>query len=312
MRYPRLSGIFQSEYVPQTRYLIAGKKDLIAASPKRGKYSTKLDNGRVLVVGGNEYFHGAPALASTAAYALLAALRVGSGYAVAYVPRGVLIANRSVSLDIIVRPLSGNRLNPKDVPMLSKSIERSDCLVIGSGLGRAAETVRAVSMLLDYAAKNDKKVVVDADAIGAVKEHGRKLNMNFIITPNEREFNALTWLSPDREDISVMVKASVGASKRFGCNVLLKGHSTVVTDGKRIKIVRAKSSALATMGTGDVLSGMIGAYAAKNKDMFVAGVAGAYLHAIIGDMLHKEKGNHILASDVVDYIPKALRKYDKD
>ena len=93
--------------------------------------------------------------------------------------------------------------------------------------------------------------------------------------------------------------------------MLLKGHETVVTDGKRTKIIRAKSSALAVMGTGDVLSGMIGAYAAKNNDLFVAGVAGAYLHAMIGDALYKEKGNHILASDVVDGIPKILKKFDK-
>ena len=65
------------------------------------------------------------------------------------------------------------------------------------------------------------------------------------------------------------------------------------------------------MGTGDVLSGIIGGYMATGTETFKAGVAGAYLHSIIGDLLHKEKGNHILSSDIAELIPSILKKFDK-
>ena len=136
--------------------------------------------------------------------------------------------------------------------------------------------------------------------------------MNFIITPNKSEFGLFYKEKIDDKDLSARINASIWVSKMLNVNVLLKGHDTIVTDGNRVKVIRARSSALAVMGTGDTLTGIIGAYATRNKDVFVAGVAGAYLHAVIGDRLHKEKGNHILASDVVNSIPRVLKRYDRD
>lgn len=93
--------------------------------------------------------------------------------------------------------------------------------------------------------------------------------------------------------------------------MLLKGHETVVTDGKRIRVNRARTSALATMGTGDVLAGMIAGYAATGADIFDAALAGAYLHSRIGDELAKRMGSHIISIDVVESIPSILKRFDK-
>jgi hydroxyethylthiazole kinase-like uncharacterized protein yjeF len=294
------------------KYVAATSKDLLLATPPRSIYSSKRENGKVLIVGGSEDYHGAPALASTAAYSLLAALRVGIGYATAFVPRSVLNANRSVSPNIIVKPLSGNNLSLNDIPMLCKEIDRSNCLVLGPGLGRKPKTIKAVTKLLAYLDKKEKRVVVDADALYAVAKYTKKLSRNFILTPNAKEFLLFYKKKFDDRSLSSKISAAIEVSKTLNANILLKGHNTIVTDGRRTKIITAKTSALATMGTGDVLSGIIGAYAAKNKDMFVSAVAGAYLHALIGDALYKEKGNHILASDVVDLIPSILKKFDRD
>ncbi len=292
-------------------YSLASSKDLRLASRKRDLYSSKRDNGKVMIVGGSEDYHGAPALALTAAYSLLGALRIGIGYAVAYVPRSVLTANRSVSADIIVKPTSGNNLNLNDIPMLKKGIDSSDCLVIGMGIGRSAKTLLAASKLVSCACTKRKRIVIDADAIRAIKRHKVKLNKDVVITPNDSEFRLFYGKVLGKMDLNSRIAASITVSKSLNCNVLLKGHKTIVTDGKRTKVISSRSTALAVMGTGDVLAGIIGGFASKNDDMFIAAVAGAYLHRTIGDALYKNRGTHILASDVVDYIPKVLKRFDK-
>ena len=100
-------------------------------------------------------------------------------------------------------------------------------------------------------------------------------------------------------------------ASRLGANVLLKGHVTIISDGRRVKLVESRTATLATMGTGDVLSGIIGGYMTRNGNAFVSAVAGAYLQARIGDLLYKEKGYHAIATDALDYIPRILKKYDR-
>jgi hydroxyethylthiazole kinase-like uncharacterized protein yjeF len=290
-------------------FALANQNDLRFAAPTRKLYSSKHDNGNVAIIGGSDEIHGAPVLASNAAYSMLAALRVGTGYVTGYVPRSILKEVRCLSPDTIIRPLKGSNLSPSDVVGIIKGIGHSDSIVLGSGIGKRKETMKAVIRLVDYAKGNGKRMVIDADGIHALSLHQR-LSMNFIITPNGSEFQALFKKRLDEKNLSGRIKAAIAVSRLLNCNILLKGHETVITDGRRTKIVRSKSSSLATMGTGDVLAGIIGAFAANNKNMFTVGVAGAYLHSRIGDLLYKEKGNHILATDVIDYIPKILKKFD--
>lgn len=293
------------------KYTLASNRDIAAATPKRNRYSSKIENRSIVVVAGSSKFYGAPVLASNAAYSVLAALRTGIGYATEFVPKSILNTVRSLSPDVIVRAISGNSLAAKDVPSITRKLDRSECLVIGPGIGRDAKTIRAVRMLLDYSVKKGKKAVVDADAIHALVGYGKKLNRNFVITPNGKEFRLFYKKRLDAMDLQSRIVAVVEVSRRLGAVVVLKGHESIITDGKRTKVVKAKSSALAVMGTGDVLSGILGGYAVLNKDMFIASVAGTYLHAMIGDKLYAKSGSHILASDVVDYMPKVLKRFDR-
>jgi NAD(P)H-hydrate epimerase len=112
-------------------------------------------------------------------------------------------------------------------------------------------------------------------------------------------------------DRDARVNAVKKLANRLGTNVLLKGHVTIISDGRRVKLVEPKTATLATMGTGDVLSGIIGGYMTLNKDVFLSAVAGAYLHARIGDLLYREKGYHAIAADVLEYIPKMLKGFDR-
>jgi NAD(P)H-hydrate epimerase len=92
--------------------------------------------------------------------------------------------------------------------------------------------------------------------------------------------------------------------------VVLKGHITIITNGDLLKINEAKTPALATMGTGDILSGIIGAYCTMHKDPFECSTAGVYIHSNIGDKLYEAKGNHIIAQDIIDMIPEFLKDFD--
>ncbi len=288
---------------------IAGMRDLRLAATPRGLYSDKRRNGRILVIGGSSRFHGAPVLVSNAAYLTLAAMRTGTGYAITCVPKSIVSPVRKLSPNLIVRPLSGENLNSRDLQELKGEAQRADCIVIGPGLGRSRATIRTIARLISYCLKLEKRLLIDADAILAVGSVHRKLGKNVLITPNDSEFHRLS--KAELVDREARIEAAKKLAIRLNANVLLKGHVTIISDGKRVKLVESRTATLATMGTGDVLSGIIGGYMTRNGNAFVSAVAGAYLQARIGDLLYKEKGYHAIATDVLDYIPKILKKFDR-
>ncbi|MGI0100493.1 MAG: NAD(P)H-hydrate dehydratase [Candidatus Micrarchaeaceae archaeon] len=291
------------------KYSTANPNDVISALRKRNLYSSKRDNGNVVVIGGSKIYHGAPALASNAAYSVLAALRTGAGYARAFVPKDVAAAVRCVSPDVIVEPLKGSRLSSSDSARLSMAIDHADSLIIGNGLGRNAQSLKASCKLIGHAIRMSKGVVVDADAIYAAMKCSKGLSGDLVMTPNDREFSLFSKKELDPKDVESRASAAMRLSARLNCIILLKGHLTIITNGKKCKVVSPKSSALAVMGTGDVLAGIIGGLLAINHDAFASAVAGACIHAAAGDYLYKRMGNHILASDVVGCIPNILKGF---
>jgi ADP-dependent NAD(P)H-hydrate dehydratase / NAD(P)H-hydrate epimerase len=290
--------------------VFASDKDLKLASKPRSPFSSKHENGTVLIIAGSSNYHGAPVLASNAAYNTLAALRIGIGYALLYVPSSIENPVRKLSPSIIVRTFGRRNIGEGNFASIKEAIRRSDAIVIGMGIGREAKTLRMAARIIGYAKSIDKKIVIDADAIYALR-HLERLNQNAIITPQDREFSQIYGSMPDKSSVQKRTRSAVSAAKKLNCCILLKGHNTIITDGKSVKVIKSKSSALATMGTGDVLSGIIGGYAAIGNRAFKAGVAGAYLHSRIGDILHNKKGNHLISNDLVEQIPAILKKFDK-
>ncbi len=288
---------------------IAGIEDFCHALRKRDPYSNKRENGKVFIVGGNGTFHGAPVLASTAAYSTLAAMRTGSGYAITCVPEQIVDAVRKLSPDIIVKGIPGKSIGMKSVKLLESEADKADSIVIGPGIGREKETEKAIARVVNHAVKSGKCVIVDADAIGALK--GIKEREKLLITPNDNEFHKITGKTLPVKDLKARVGYAKNAALRFGTVILLKGHDTIVTDGKMVKVIRAKTAALATMGSGDVLSGIIGGLSSGNGDVFSSAIAGAFVHTQIGDYLYSKKGYHILASDIVDAIPEVMKKLER-
>ncbi|MDE1860107.1 MAG: NAD(P)H-hydrate dehydratase [Candidatus Micrarchaeota archaeon] len=305
-----IKGFLESKTLYKTglRQRAATSRDLAKAAPKRGIYSDKYSNGRMVLIGGSGRFHGAPAMASLAAYGTLAALRVGAGYAKTYVPEAMAGAVRASSPNIIVSSCGKGIALTND---MKKDISRTDAVVIGMGMESARASETASRRIILYCQSRGIKTIVDAGAIASLRPLLGKRLKEILITPHDSEFSRLLGVAVPKRDLKARIRTAFGASKAFGINILLKGHVTIVTNGKEVKLVKSHSASLATMGTGDVLDGIIGGYAATGAGVFDAAVAGAYLHSEIGDELYKEKGNHILASDVVERIPAIIKKFDK-
>ena len=185
-------------------------------------------------------------------------------------------------------------------------LDRAGALVVGPGLGRSAPTDAAVLQLVSSAAV---PVVVDGDGLTALGDDpaaalaGRRGPT--VLTPHDGEFARLAGRPPGDDRLA----AARDLAAATGAIVLLKGPTTVVAhpDG-RARLVTAGDARLATAGTGDVLSGVIGALLAQGVPPLEAAAGGAWLHGRAG-MAGPRRG--LVASDVVDGLPVALSELDE-
>jgi len=293
------------------KYALLNESDLKAAAVPKGRFVSKRERGVALIIAGSAGYHGAPVLSSLAAYNTICAMRVGAGYARLYVPGSLVDPVRALSPNIIVRRLGETSITCNK--QILDEVKRSDAVAIGMGIGSGTKAIVSAGKIIGHAAILGKAIVVDADAIPSLKGAAlkNKLNSSVIATPHDGEFFRLTGNKVPRDDIDSRIDSAVQCAKEFGITLVLKGHYTIVTDGGKVKVNRARTSALATMGTGDVLSGIICGYAATGAKTFAAACAGVYLHSRIADSLYGRMGSHILAQDVAQAIPSIIKKFDK-
>ena len=297
--------------IPPRMERLAGPGDVRLVLRRREKSSHKGDNGRVLIVGGGP-FAGAPALSA------LASLRTGADWVTVAAPRNVASIIASISPNLIVQPLSssgsGSILTEDDVSLVSSLMQMHDVLVIGMGLGAAEETKRAVKLIIEDEAV--KKVVVDADGLYGLdlplKVSKSKLkSKQVIITPHAGEFSKMDAQRPPPDG-----EERLGFIQEFSLRnrvvTLLKAAHDVISDGKRIKVNVTGNAGMTVGGTGDVLSGIIGALFATSEDAFEVATAAAFISGSAGDAAFQDKGLSLLATDVVEAIPGILRAIEFD
>ena len=238
----------------------------------------------------------------------MAALRTGVGLVMIAAPRSVAATIRGYSPNLIVHSLKSDVVTSEGIEQLSRLLASSNALVLGPGIGRHPETAQAIPLIIKEARKIGKLILIDADAIRALIVAKESLQ-GALITPHAGEFKAISGLeAPD------MWRGRLPICRKFalehGCVLLLKGHDTIVTDGSRAKVNHTGNPGMATAGAGDVLSGVIGAFLAQGTEPFAAAVAGAYIHGVAGDIVCRQKGFHMVASDLIEALPTLLRKYD--
>ena len=271
--------------------------------PRRGTESNKFAAGSVIVCGGSLGLTGAPCMASESA------MRAGAGYVTACGPSSLNAIFASKLLEVMTVPLpdADGALDPSGVHQVLERSQRADALVLGPGLGRAPETFEFARQLAQAASL---PLLLDADALNA---HAGALaslagrDAPTVMTPHAGELARL--LETDSAAIGARRLASVReAARTAGAVVVLKGDDTLVaTPDGLVGVNRGGAPALATAGTGDVLSGVIGAYLAKRMNPFAAACAGVLVHARAGQLSGREIGAEgVIASDVIAALPRAL------
>jgi NAD(P)H-hydrate epimerase len=276
--------------------------DVVVGIPTRGRESTKFAAGAVLVCGGSIGLTGAPCLASEAAQ------RAGAGYVTALVPASLNYVFEQRLLEAMSVPLPDleGALQPSAAETILERTQRAGAIVLGPGLGREPETF---ALARAVAARAEIPLLLDADGLNA---HAGQLGLlagraaGSVLTPHAGELARL--LDVDGAEISAHRLASARrAADEAQAIVVLKGDDTIVAapDG-RVGISRGGASALATAGTGDVLSGVIGAYLSKRMDPFHAACAGVFVHARAGQLAAARIATEgVIARDVIECLPHA-------
>lgn len=239
----------------------------------REKISSKFDYGRVVIVAGSKNFPGASALCSNAA------VTAGAGLTELFSPR----IHPSLLPDVIFHESTVNAEGGISGDMFDKicaSVDKANTLAIGPGLGDSDETLGLAAKVIEKY-KDSKAIVIDADALKAVPKVG-KLTENCIITPHHGELAKLN--GNDRLYIAENpLEAAMEAANKFNCTVVLKNVPTIITNGKKTYLNITGNPGLATGGSGDVLTGIITAYAAQGLSVLDSAICGAYIHGVAAD-----------------------------
>jgi NAD(P)H-hydrate epimerase len=277
----------------------AGPGDVLLVNKPRPRESRKGDFGRLLVIGGSETFSGAPAMVA------LAALRTGVDLAYIAAPEKTANAISAMSPDLITIKLWGEHLNLGNIPLLKAYVGKVSAVVLGPGLGMHTETKEAVKHIIDIIEGAGKPLLLDADGLKAFAEFKRKLNVPAVLTPHAGEYAILAGKGLP-EDFKEKVLEVQKTAAELSATILLKGSIDVISNGKRFKLNFTGNPGMTVGGTGDVLSGIVGAFLAQGADPFEAAVAGAFVNGAAGDFVFEEKGYHMIATDLLELIPRVL------
>jgi NAD(P)H-hydrate epimerase len=279
---------------------------VLATYPRRGADTTKFASGHVLVAGGSRGMTGAPCLAASAA------MRAGAGYVTACVPESLNDIFEIKLTEVMSLPLPdrGGAHTAFGAPqVIKRAQQRGGALVLGPGLGRAEG---AVGFARRVAAEAAVPLVLDADGLNAhAGEHLAALrdrSAAAVLTPHGGELARLLEVDSDAVQARRLEHARE-AARRSRSIVVLKGDDTLVAEPEGcVGVSRGGSPALATAGTGDVLSGVLGAFLARGMAPFDAACAAVFAHAEAGRRaaVVLDGPDGVIASDVVDELPHTL------
>jgi ADP-dependent NAD(P)H-hydrate dehydratase / NAD(P)H-hydrate epimerase len=298
-------GIPRSAPAPTAAGLISAR--VVRLVPPRERTGNKFDSGTVVVAGGARGLTGAPTMAA------LSAMRTGAGYVQLAVPEPA-----ETVLDLRLMEAMTHALPHHEGAHVEEGAEhvielsqRAGAIVLGPGIGRSDG---AGAFARRVAREVKVPLLIDADGLNA---HAQQLGLlaqreaPTILTPHEGELGRLLGIdsSAVREH---RIAHAREAANQSGAIVVLKGDDTLVVPPEGpIAVSAGATPALATAGTGDVLSGVIGALLAKRMDPFAAACAGVFIHAQAGRVAAERYGaDHVVAGDVIDGLPEAFRRRD--
>ncbi len=282
----------------------------------RPNYSNKGSYGYIALIGGSRRYCGAIRLASLAN----AAMRSGAGVVQIALPASLIHDITPQILESTIYPLSD-----KDGEVIfieteiQNLIKKVKCIAFGMGIGVTEETSKILSYILT---NYNGRLIIDADGLTIlsqlIKENPTILTSTksqVVLTPHLKEFSRLTDLSIDEiqeNPVAQAIEYAQGCFPNSKVVLLLKGPTTIVTNGSETYLTDAGCAGMATAGSGDVLSGILAAICAWGNDLALSTIAGAYINGKAGEYA-QEKTNPIsmIASDTVNGITQAISDYFK-
>jgi NAD(P)H-hydrate epimerase len=259
--------------------------------------------GHVLVVAGSLGMGGAAVLCGSGA------LRGGAGLVTVACPETVQPVVSAGNSCFLTHPLPADdagRVATAAGPDVLATAAKCDVVACGPGLGQGVGTTAVVTALL---ARCGKPVVLDADGLTVIARTPDVIRRQapLVVTPHPGEFARLLGLTTaavvaDREALAVRFAAT------YGLVLVLKGHQTLVTDGRRLYRNNTGNPGMATGGSGDVLTGLLAALLGQGLDLFGAAQLAVHLHGLAGDLARDDTGEvSLIATDLLTYLPRAFR-----
>jgi len=294
--FPDVAGVVEKDLylidAPEAKALLPE----VPLSTHKGK------RGSVLIFAGSKKYKGAAILSS------LGALRAGAGRVILVVPEGCCVTGVGPETIVFEVPSMDGALSADSYDMAMDEFGHIvSAIVVGPGVGRTNGVRELVAKIW-----KDSSVYtcMDADAIyflPAIMEQFSCRKDNILITPHEGEAARLVGANSAEVSAKRLQMARLIAERY--ATVLLKGPGTIIDDGKKTAVIKDAHPCLSVPGSGDVLSGVIGAFMARGLGCYESALCSAYLHARAGVTLGLSVGNDgVLASEIAGLIPKEIRK----
>ena len=278
---------------------------VLEQAPRRAPGSTKFSSGEVLVVGGSGGLTGAVCMAAQAA------IRAGAGYATVAVPAELEPIFEVKLTEVMSRAIGdGRSLAEDDLDAILEAAGRAACVALGPGLGRDESSL---SLARALAARVEAPLVIDADGLNAhagTLESLAGREAPTVLTPHEGELARL--LETESSEVAARrLEHAREAARRSGAIVVLKGDDTIVCEARgereRLAVREVSSAALATAGTGDVLTGATAALLARGMEPFAGTCAAVHAHGRAGREATRGRGaESVIATDVIEALAAGL------
>lgn len=283
-------------------------RDIAGLFENRKNNSNKGDYGYVCVVGGSRQYSGAAKLANMS----LAALRSGAGVSKLAVPDCIADGVMPYILESTLFPLDSMDGAYKYCPETARRLMfGTKAMAVGMGMGRSDDVGRLIAQLTK---EYDGRLIIDADGLNSLADMGTEVlkgaTCPVILTPHPKEFERLSGISV-REILNDPITHARKFAAEHGVILLLKGASTVITDGVTVYITDQGCAGMATAGSGDVLSGILAGICGHVKDgeLLLGIAAGAYLAGLAGEIAAADVPEAAMtARDTVAAIPAAMKK----
>ncbi len=284
-----------------------------ALLPKRNPSGNKGSFGKVFIVAGSRKVSGAMLMAAETA------LRSGAGMVKIFTDKENLHSVQTLLPEAMIDVYDSDKLEGSSkksenyaievTDMLKKSIDWCDAIVCGPGIGTEGTGALLVKTVLEHA---DKKLVLDADALNIIaandelREAFIKYSGDKVITPHLAEFSRLAG-KPVAECKKNILTLPVVLAKEFHASIICKDARSIITDGKSVYINMSGNDGMATAGSGDVLSGLLGALVClPYGSIYEAAVVSCYLHGTAGDIAADKLGKSVMTARDISEALKSI------